>query len=104
MGLSLLKSLKQQWNKIYTQYSDNDVREIIKECDFSGSGTIDFTEFIAATIDRPSLPGKPVIKELFKMLDKNKDGKIDKQDIRSEFKNFSKVSSKCLNFKTNSTS
>lgn len=90
-GIISFEELKAAMKKIYTQYSDYDVREIIKECDFSGSGTIDFTEFIAATLDRSALPGKPVLKELFTKLDKNKDGKIDKQDIRNEFKNFTKV-------------
>jgi Ca2+-binding EF-hand superfamily protein len=38
-----------------THYTNEDVQRIIKEIDMTGSKTIFYTEFIAATIDLPKL-------------------------------------------------
>lgn len=90
-GVITFEELKRTMRQLYPKYTEADVHELIQEADYSGTKTIDFTEFVAATMDRSQFKNSGLVKELFVMLDKNKDGKISPSDIHKEFKNFTKV-------------
>jgi calcium-dependent protein kinase len=60
----------------HSDLKNNDWGKIIAECDHSGTGVIDFQEFITACINRKKLTNKEEVKTAFKILDYNGDGKI----------------------------
>lgn len=51
--------------------------EILKAADTDGSGDINFTEFIAATLDQNIFMNETYIRQAFDIFDANKSGKID---------------------------
>ena len=56
--------------------------EILKGADTDNSGSIDYTEFIAATLDAQTYLRDDYLKTAFDMFDKDGSGKIDKDEIR----------------------
>ncbi len=50
--------------------------------DTNKNGKIDYTEFIAATLNKKNDFQKKKLYEAFKMLDKNNNGKIGKEEIK----------------------
>jgi len=53
--------------------------------DTDGSGTVDYTEFIAATIEGSSITADACIRAAFKLLDKNGDGFISREELKQRF-------------------
>merc|ERR1712173_393629 len=58
--------------------------EHAKDFDTDGSGTIDYTEFIAATIERNNLSSDACIRAAFNVIDSNGDGQISKEELRAK--------------------
>merc|ERR1719409_943447 len=58
-----------------------DLKRIMQEVDSDGSGVIDYTEFLAATLDRKQYVQEDVCWAAFRVFDKNGDGKISKDEI-----------------------
>jgi calcium-dependent protein kinase len=58
-----------------------DLQAILEEVDSDGSGVIDYTEFLAATLDRKVYMAEDVCWQAFRIFDRNGDGKIDKNEI-----------------------
>merc|ERR1711924_68012 len=59
-----------------------DLQQIMADVDSDGSGVIDYTEFLAATLDKKVYMAEDVCWQAFRIFDRNGDGKIDKQEIR----------------------
>lgn len=57
--------------------------EILKAADTDNSGSIDYTEFLAATMDAQIFLRDDYLRTAFDMFDKDGSGKIDKEEIRS---------------------
>jgi calcium-dependent protein kinase len=55
--------------------------EILKSADTDGSGEINYTEFIAATIDANVFLREDYLRTAFQMFDRDNSGKIDSQEI-----------------------
>ena len=55
--------------------------EVLKAADVDGSGSIDYTEFIAATLDSQVYLKEEYLKAAFDMFDKDGSGKIDNQEV-----------------------
>ena len=55
--------------------------ELLKAADVDGSGSIDYTEFIAATLDAQVYMRDDYLRTAFSMFDKDGSGKIDKDEI-----------------------
>ena len=53
------------------------ILELLKSADTDGSGEINYTEFIAATIDANIFMREDYLKTAFNMFDKDNSGKID---------------------------
>merc|ERR1719310_2015200 len=60
-----------------------DLEQIMKDVDSDGSGVIDYTEFLAATLDKKVYMSEDVCWQAFRIFDRNGDGKIDKTEIQN---------------------
>lgn len=58
-----------------------DLAQIIKEVDSNGSGTIDYTEFLAATLDRQKYQAEDVCWAAFRVFDRDGNGKISQSEL-----------------------
>ena len=54
---------------------------MLRHADTDGSGEIDYTEFIAATIDANVVMREDYLRTAFDMFDKDKSGKIDNDEV-----------------------
>lgn len=55
--------------------------KIMEECDTDGNGVIDYTEFLAATLDRRKVIKRDVCWNAFRVFDKDGSGTIDKDEL-----------------------
>lgn len=53
----------------------------MKSADTDGSGEINYTEFIAATIDQTIFLREDYLRTAFNMFDKDNSGKIDNEEV-----------------------
>jgi len=58
-----------------------DLEAILKDVDSDGSGIIDYSEFLAATLDKKFMTQENVCWQAFKAFDTNGDGKIDRAEL-----------------------
>lgn len=59
-----------------------DLAAIMQEVDSDGSGMIDYTEFLAATLDKKTYLQEDVCWAAFRIFDRNGDGKISKEELK----------------------
>ena len=59
------------------------MHELLKGADINGSGSIDYTEFLAATMDAQMFLRDDYLKTAFDLFDKDKNGKIDRSELIS---------------------
>lgn len=55
--------------------------QLLKGADTDNSGSIDYTEFLAATIDAKTFMKQDYLRTAFNMFDKDGSGKIDKDEL-----------------------
>jgi len=60
-----------------------DLKEMMAEVDADGSGVIDYTEFLAATLDRKEYEQEDVCWAAFRVFDRNGDGKISPEELQA---------------------
>merc|ERR1712151_1481497 len=68
-------------NNAGMEVSCNDVKEMFALADADASGTIDYTEFLAATIDRKNLLTEEVMWTAFNVFDLDGDGVLTKKEV-----------------------
>jgi calcium-dependent protein kinase len=54
---------------------------MLSAADTDGSGDVNYTEFIAATIGSNIYNNESYLRQAFDMFDKDKSGKIDKEEV-----------------------
>jgi len=76
-----------KWCQTLMKSSDpeTEAEEILKDVDNSGSGTINYTEFIIATINRENLLKRDRLESTFKLLDKNGEGFLTADKLEEMF-------------------
>lgn len=66
--------------------TQNDVEQLIDKIDGNKSKTIDYTEFLAAAIDKKKVLNSEQIKKAFSIFDKDNNGKISPSEFKNIFK------------------
>jgi len=72
--------------RLKTEMDPEEVNEILNAVDTDQNGAINYTEFIAATMDRYLYEDKKKLHKMFKLLNINGDGKLSPNDIKHLFK------------------
>lgn len=78
-GTITLKELRRALSK---KYSENDINELFKNVDVNKSGSIDYTEFLAATLEAHISIEEDRIREAFQVFDRSNTGYISRDDLR----------------------
>jgi len=81
-GLLTLKELREGLQLGGVKELPSDLQEIMDSVDSDGSGVIDYTEFLAATLERRLYLQEDVCWCAFKVFDLNSDGKISLDELR----------------------
>jgi calcium-dependent protein kinase len=81
-GLLTAAEMKEGLQKAGLKEIPEDLKQILKEVDSDGSGVIDYTEFLAATLDQKVYMAEDVCWQAFRIFDRNGDGKISKEEIK----------------------
>ncbi|KAH0474396.1 MAG: hypothetical protein KVP17_001339 [Porospora cf. gigantea B] len=79
MGLEACKS-----SRLPADYS-HQLDHILRSVDTSGTGCIDYTEFVAACMNRHHYQREEACRKAFRILDRDGDGRIDNRELRSIF-------------------
>merc|ERR1719453_2254421 len=82
-GLLTAAEMKAGLAKAGLKEIPEDLQAILEEVDSDGSGVIDYTEFLAATLDKKVYMAEDVCWQAFRIFDRNGDGKIDKSEIQN---------------------
>ena len=62
--------------------NEEDVEKMFKEIDIDGNGTIDYTEFVMATMNEKLFLTNDKLLQAFKMFDKDGSGTISPEEIK----------------------
>jgi calcium-dependent protein kinase len=81
-GLITYSELKEGLARCGLAEVPSDLKEIMEGIDADGSGVIDYTEFLAATIQRRQYIQEDVCWTAFRVFDMNGDGKITPQELK----------------------
>ena len=85
-GTLTLDEMKEGIEKLKKDNIDIDIEGISKSIDTDHSGKIDYTEFLAASIDQKLYLREERLSEAFQMLDRDSSGKISKDEIKKALK------------------
>uniref|UniRef100_A0A7S2HL28 Calcium-dependent protein kinase 1 n=1 Tax=Zooxanthella nutricula TaxID=1333877 RepID=A0A7S2HL28_9DINO len=82
-GLLTVAELKTGLDKAGFRKTNSDLEEMCDGIDTDGSGVIDYTEFIAAALDKRSYLSEKACWTAFKVFDLDGDGKISVEELRT---------------------
>merc|ERR1712183_385200 len=64
-----------------------DLQQIVDDVDADDCGIIDYTEFLAATLDQSLYMQEDVVWSAFRLFDRNGDGKISQEELNAVLEN-----------------
>eukprot|EP00440_Ansanella_granifera_P010948 gb/GFBE01011872.1/.p1 GENE.gb/GFBE01011872.1/~~gb/GFBE01011872.1/.p1 ORF type:complete len:500 (+),score=152.57 gb/GFBE01011872.1/:1-1500(+) len=82
-GFLTVNELKEGLAKCGLKEIPPDLQQIMQEVDSDGSGMIDYTEFLAATLDKRMYIQEDVCWSAFRVFDRNQDGKISREELQN---------------------
>merc|ERR1719181_1311776 len=80
-GLLTASEMKEGLKQAGLKEIPADLQEVLEAVDSDGSGVIDYTEFLAATLDKKIYMNEDVCWQAFRIFDRNGDGHIDKAEM-----------------------
>lgn len=80
-GSVTVQELRQGIEKAGLKEIPADLQSILEGIDSDGSGQIDYTEFLAATLDKKAYEKEEVLWAAFRVFDANNDGNISKDEL-----------------------
>ena len=83
-----IKHLKEIIEKTGEKADEKYLKTIFENIDIDKSGTVEYSEFIAAAVDKELVLNDNNLKEGFNFFDKNKNGLINLEDLRLVFMKF----------------
>merc|ERR1712226_487128 len=83
MGQLTVNELKAGIQKAGLKNIPADLQQIMEDVDSDGSGGIDYTEFLAATLDKCTYLKEDVCWTAFRVFDRNGDGKISPEELKT---------------------
>ena len=88
-GTLSFDEIKKSLVKMYSEkkIDINEIKTLFKGIDTNKSRRIEYTEFISAAIEKKEFLKEEKLLDIFKLLDKDKSGKISKKDIKSVLNN-----------------
>lgn len=84
-GYISVKELMDVINRQHMNMTEADASKMIKESDYSGSGQINYSEFIAATIDVKKFLNDTKLRSVFSLFDTDHSGKITVVNLHAAF-------------------
>ena len=64
---------------------EDDVKEMLRAADNNGDGQVDYTEFIAAAMQKDLMLKRENLKSAFRLFDVNGDGTVTKDELKAVF-------------------
>jgi len=84
-GLLTVNEMKEGLKKCGLKEIPPDLQQIMEDVDSDGSGVIDYTEFLAATLDKKVYMVEDVCWQAFRIFDKDGNGKISRDELKNVF-------------------
>jgi len=81
-GQLTVSEMKQGIERAGLQEIPLDLQQIMEDVDADGSGVIDYTEFLAATLDKRLYLQEDVCWSAFRLFDRNGDGQISQEELK----------------------
>ena len=81
----------------YTDYSKNTINKLIRESNFGHNDEINYTKFLAATVDWAKEMSRERLLEAFRIFDLDQNGKISAEELQAIFKGNHKNKEKFIN-------
>merc|ERR1712113_907473 len=81
-GCLTVSEMKEGIQKAGLKEIPADLQQIMQDIDADGSGQIDYTEFLAATLDKRLYLQEDVCWSAFRVFDRNGDGKISNEELK----------------------
>lgn len=92
------EEIKNGYEKVFG-YSINEeqINKMFKAVDLDGSGYLDYSEFVVATMNEKNLFSEKKLKAAFKMFDKDNSGAISRDEVRESLLKIQNFSNQELN-------
>jgi calcium-dependent protein kinase len=76
------EELIEGYTKIYGEFAEDEVDKIMRTADIDGSGEIDYSEWLVATVNKKSLVSDEKLRNAFEFFDKDGSGSISIDELK----------------------
>lgn len=90
-GTITYEELKTGLARLGSKLSEAEVKQLMEAADVDGNGTIDYIEFISATMNRYRLDRDELLYKAFQYFDKDNSGYITKDELETAMKEYGMV-------------